>query len=161
MCYWGLAQALEFRGEEDKVYAPKALDQAVKLERKASGTDRLYIEAAVEESHNESAQTVALYRKLAKKEPHDAEARIFLGKCPRRWFRRQRRPQTRHERKDRDPRAVLKDAPNDSAANHYWIHAMEPSNHPERGHSERRAAGQSPRPPAATWCTCPATFITG
>jgi hypothetical protein len=27
---------------------------------------------------------------------------------------------------------VLKDAPNDSAANHYWIHAMEPSNHPER-----------------------------
>ncbi len=27
---------------------------------------------------------------------------------------------------------MLKDAPNDSAANHYWIHAMEPSNHPER-----------------------------
>ena len=26
----------------------------------------------------------------------------------------------------------MKDAPNDSAANHYWIHAMEPSNHPER-----------------------------
>jgi hypothetical protein len=26
---------------------------------------------------------------------------------------------------------VLRDAPNDSAANHYWIHAMEPGNHPE------------------------------
>jgi tetratricopeptide (TPR) repeat protein len=27
---------------------------------------------------------------------------------------------------------VLKDTPNDSAANHYWIHAIEPGNHPER-----------------------------
>ena len=27
---------------------------------------------------------------------------------------------------------MLKDAPNDSAANHYWIHAIEPGNHPER-----------------------------
>ena len=27
---------------------------------------------------------------------------------------------------------VLKVAPNDSAAHHYWIHAMEPSAHPER-----------------------------
>ena len=28
--------------------------------------------------------------------------------------------------------AVLKDHPDDSAANHYWIHLMEPSSHPER-----------------------------
>jgi tetratricopeptide (TPR) repeat protein len=27
--------------------------------------------------------------------------------------------------------SVLRDAPNDSAANHYWIHAMEPGNHPD------------------------------
>jgi hypothetical protein len=27
--------------------------------------------------------------------------------------------------------SVIKDAPNDSAANHYWIHAQEPGNHPE------------------------------
>ena len=27
---------------------------------------------------------------------------------------------------------VLRDSPNDSAANHYWIHAIEPGNHPER-----------------------------
>jgi tetratricopeptide (TPR) repeat protein len=26
----------------------------------------------------------------------------------------------------------MKDAPNDSAAHHYWIHAMEPGNHPEQ-----------------------------
>jgi tetratricopeptide (TPR) repeat protein len=132
MCYWGLAQALEFRGEEDKVYAPKALDQAVKLERKASGTDRLYIEAAVEESHNESAQTVALYRKLAKKEPHDAEARIFLANALGDGFDDNGDPKPGMKEKIAILEAVLKDAPNDSAANHYWIHAMEPSNHPER-----------------------------
>jgi tetratricopeptide (TPR) repeat protein len=132
MCYWGLAQALEFRGEEDKVYAPKALDQAVKLERKASGTDRLYIEAAVAESHNESAQTVALYRKLAKKEPHDAEARIFLANALGDGFDDNGDPKPGMKEKIAILEAVLKDAPNDSAANHYWIHAMEPSNHPER-----------------------------
>jgi tetratricopeptide (TPR) repeat protein len=27
---------------------------------------------------------------------------------------------------------ILHDAPNDSATNHYWIHAIEPGNHPER-----------------------------
>ena len=28
--------------------------------------------------------------------------------------------------------SILHDAPNDSATNHYWIHAIEPGNHPER-----------------------------
>lgn len=28
--------------------------------------------------------------------------------------------------------AVLKDAPNDSATNHYWVPVIEPSNHPVR-----------------------------
>jgi len=101
----------------------------VKLERKASGTDRLYIEAAVEESHNESAQTVALYRKLAKKNPTTRRPASSL-QMPSAMVSTTTATPNPHERKDRDLEAVLKDAPNDSAANHYWIHAMEPSNHP-------------------------------
>ncbi len=132
MCYWGLAQALEFRGEADNIYAPKALNQAVKLEHKASGTDRLFIEAAVAESHNESAHEIALYRKLAKKEPHDAEARIFLANALGDGFDDNGDPKPGMKEKIAILEAVLKDSPNDSAANHYWIHAMEPSNHPER-----------------------------
>jgi tetratricopeptide (TPR) repeat protein len=135
MCYWGLALALEFRGEEDKVYAPKALDQAVKLERKASGADRLYIQAAVADSREgrgEQAPAIALYRKLVKKEPHDVEARIFLANALGDGFDDKGDPNPGMKEKIAILEAVLKDAPNDSAANHYWIHAMEPSNHPER-----------------------------
>ena len=132
MCYWGLAQALEFRGEADNIYAPKALNQAVKLEHKASGTDRLFIEAAVAESHNESAHEIALYRKLVKKEPHDNEARIFLANALGDGFDDNGDPKPGMKEKIAILEAVLKDSPNDSAANHYWIHAMEPSNHPER-----------------------------
>ena len=54
MCYWGLAAAEEFRGAPGKAYGKQALDQAVKLEGKASKTDRLYIDAAVAGSHEES-----------------------------------------------------------------------------------------------------------
>jgi tetratricopeptide (TPR) repeat protein len=135
MCYWGLAQALEFRGEEDKVYAPKALDQAVKLERKASGTDRLYIRAAAAESREDPGQRgspITFYRKLVKKEPRDIEARIFLANALGDGFDDKGDPNPGLKEKIAILEAVLKDAPNDSAANHYWIHAMEPSNHPER-----------------------------
>ena len=37
---------------------------------------------------------------------------------------------------------ILRDAPNDSATNHYRIHAIEPGNHPEARASECGAAGQ-------------------
>ena len=93
MCYWGLAQALNFRGEADKIYADPALQQAAKLERHASATDRLYIEAAVAESHEKdgnSPAAIALYRKLVKKEPHDIEARIFLASAVEAWMRLRR-----------------------------------------------------------------------
>jgi hypothetical protein len=43
MCYWGLAQAVQFRGDEEKPYADKALEQAKRLKGNASKTDKLYI----------------------------------------------------------------------------------------------------------------------
>jgi tetratricopeptide (TPR) repeat protein len=135
MCYWGLAQAMTFRGEEDKVYADQALQQAVKLERHASATDRLYIDAALAESHengDDHTQSIALYRKLVKKEPRDPEARIFLANALGDGFDDNGDPKPGMKEDIAILESVLSDSPNDSAANHYWIHAMEPSNHPER-----------------------------
>jgi tetratricopeptide (TPR) repeat protein len=135
MCYWGLAQAEGFRGgAADKVFAKQALDQAVKLEGKAGKTDRLYIEAAVAESHEEDdhSGSIAIYRKLVAKEPHDIQARIFLADALGDGFDDKGEPKAGEKEKIAILEGVLKDAPNDSAANHYWIHAMEPSNHPER-----------------------------
>jgi tetratricopeptide (TPR) repeat protein len=135
MCYWGLAQAMEFRGEQDKVYADQALQQAAKLERHASATDRLYIDAALaglREKGEDHTASIAIYRKLVKKEPHDPEARIFLANAVEDGFDDKGEPNPGMKEKIAILKSVLRDNPNDSAANHYWIHAMEPSNHPER-----------------------------
>ncbi len=135
MCYWGLEQALDFRGPEQKIYAEKALNEAVRLEDKASKTDRLYIQAAVAASHEEKSDhsaSIAIYRKLVKKEPKDLEARIFLSNALGDGFDEKGEPKPGKKEAIAILESVLKDAPNDSAANHYWIHAMEPSNHPER-----------------------------
>ena len=135
MCYWGLSRAMQFRGEQDQVYADQALQRAVKLERHASATDRLYIEAALagsREKGGDHTAHIAIYRKLVKKEPHDPEARIFLANAVEDGFDDKGEPKPGMKEKIAILESVLRDAPRDSAANHYWIHAMEPSNHPER-----------------------------
>ena len=135
MCYWGLAQAEQFRGNDEKAYATKALEQAKRLEGKGSKTDRLYIEAAVAESKEEGGDheaSIAIYRELVKKEPKDVEARIYLANALGDGFEDDGNPKPGEKEKIAILEGVLKDAPDDSAANHYWIHAMEPSNHPER-----------------------------
>ncbi len=135
MCYWGLAQALVFRGPDQKAYADKALAEAVRLEGKAGKTGQLYIEAAVAESREEGedhSASIAIYRRLVKKEPKDIEARIFLANALGDGFDDHGEPKPGEKEKMAILEGVLKDAPNDSAANHYWIHAMEPGNHPER-----------------------------
>lgn len=134
MCYWGLAQAEGMRGSPGKIYGDRALEQAARLESKASATDRPYIEAAEAASHEEDGphtKSIAIYRKLAKKQPHDVEARIYLANAVGDGYDDQGEPKPGQKEKIAILEAVLKDAPEDSAANHYWIHAMEPGNHPE------------------------------
>ena len=135
MCYWGLYQAEGMRGTGTKSYADQALDQAVRLENKASKTDRLYIEAARAESQQQdrpSPRAIALYRQLVKKEPHDPQARIYLAGALGEGYDDNGEPKPGTKEGIAILESVLKDAPNDSAANHYWIHAMEPGKHPER-----------------------------
>ncbi|HEX4007881.1 MAG TPA: hypothetical protein VHX60_17035 [Acidobacteriaceae bacterium] len=141
MCYWGLAQAEEMRGDDEKTYGDAALAQAVKLESRASKTDRLYIEAAeaearsgdpVQQRRTADEQAIAVYRKLVKKAPHDMEARIYLANAVGDGYDDKGEPKPGMKEKISILEGVLKDSPNDSAANHYWIHAMEPGLHPER-----------------------------
>ena len=134
MCEWGLAQAEQFRGGAD-LYAKQALAAAVRLKGHASGTDKLYIEAAqaIEAADGKgTTKDTEIFRKLVKKEPRDAEARIWLANSLGDGFDDKGEPKKQEAEKIAILEGVLKDYPNDSAANHYWIHAMEPSNHPER-----------------------------
>jgi tetratricopeptide (TPR) repeat protein len=134
MCYWGLSKAEESRGDEAMAYGKKALAQAVKLKGHAGSAGKLYIEAAEAASlakQDDRSSEIAILRALVKKNPKDIEARIFLAGELGEGFDDKGEPKAGTIEKIAILESVIRDAPNDSAAHHYWIHAMEPSNHPE------------------------------
>jgi len=134
MCWWGLASAEMTRGEETEAYARKALAKAEELKGSAGSEGKLYIEAAeagfAAKGDDHSAE-IDLLRKLVKKNPKDIEARIFLAGAVGDGYNDKGDPKPGQKERIAILESVIKDAPNDSAAHHYWIHAMEPSNHPE------------------------------
>ncbi len=135
MCWWGLARAEGFGRSTSAVYGKKALAEAVRLKSHAGTAERLYIEAAQAEAdakNDDSKAAVAIYRKLVKKFPRDTQARIFLAEAVSDGYDDAGEPKPGEKESIAILESVLKDAPNDSAANHYWIHAIEPGNHPER-----------------------------
>jgi tetratricopeptide (TPR) repeat protein len=141
MCYWGLYLAETFRRSSSKHFAEEALGQAVRLKGRVSKTERLYIEASAageaekdkkDEDAEGDSKEVQILRKLVKRAPRDTHARIFLA-----W--------TLMDGYDDDGKArkgtaktltilqgVLREEPENSAANHYWIHAVEASPKPEQ-----------------------------
>lgn len=152
MCYWGLFQAEVFRSAQDP-RGKESLDQAVALEKHADKAERLYIDASAagyEKSlkelqakpdskkpepaegapHVDSEET-KLLRKLVAKRPQEVQARIYLAESLRDGFDKKGEPRAGMVEAQQILAAVLKEHPDDSAANHYWIHAMEPGNHPE------------------------------
>ncbi|MEO6806003.1 MAG: hypothetical protein ABI286_08125 [Edaphobacter sp.] len=140
MCYWGLEKALTFRSGTD-AYSEKALASAVQLKKHANKTERLYIDASVASAEAEKAagpegrpddsKEIAIWRELVKKNPADLQAKIFLAGSLRDGYDDAGEPKKGTKEADAVLLEVLKVDPNNSAANHYWIHAMEPSSHPE------------------------------
>lgn len=128
MCYWGLYKAESFYHSTAKGYAGQALAEAIRLKHYASEREQLYIDAtAAQEPASKNAnagapseQALDLWRKLVRKYPKDTQARIFLAQ------------QVDHEECVAILQGVLKENPNDSAANHYYIHALEGTEHPEQ-----------------------------
>jgi len=135
MCYWGLAQAVGMRGDDaDVPYETQALARAEELKGHAGAAGKLYIEAAQvrsEEKGGDRSKKIAILRELVKKNPKDIEARIFLAGALGDGFDEKGEPKAGTKEKIAILESVIRDAPNDSAAHHYWIHAQEPSNHPE------------------------------
>jgi len=128
MCYWGLFRAESYYHSTMPDYASISLAKAVSLEKHASKRERLYIEADVAEqtalktarSMADFAAANAKWRQLVTEYPKDSQARIFLALAV-----GDKEGLTLLEN-------VLKQDPSNSAANHYYIHAVEASPHPER-----------------------------
>jgi tetratricopeptide (TPR) repeat protein len=131
MCYWGLYEAESFYHSTEKGYAAQALAKAVSLERHASKRERLYISATA--AFEDASRELGLWRKLAAEYPKDTEARIFLSRL------------VDHKESVALLQSVLKHEPDNSAANHYYIHALEGTEHPEQAlHSAEILASLAP-----------------
>jgi tetratricopeptide (TPR) repeat protein len=157
MCQWGLAEALQNSHSEGGGYSAKALAQAVALKSHASKKEQRMIEATAlqQDEHRdlkvlgrgeitESAAS-ALWRKAVAKDPKDPQPKIFLAESLLDGYDDAGNPKPGTQKAIALLEEVLKSTPNDSAVNHYWIHAMEPSNHPERAiESAQRLASLAP-----------------
>ena len=155
MCYWGLYQALMMRSGERNAYTDQALGAAVRLKGHASKEGRLYIDAAVASDaadkaaanggRGDNAKEVAIWRQLVKKYPKDPQAKIFLAGSLRDGYDDTGAPRKGTAEAIALLQEVLKVKPDDSAANHYWIHAVEASAHPEQAlHSAMVLASLAP-----------------
>lgn len=157
MCWWGLHQSLNFRGDDD-ARKKEALDKARKLSKHATEAEKLYIKAADQSEHQKSSKKqedenaphkdskeTQTLRKLVALRPDDIQAKIFLAESLRDGYKKDHEPKAGSLESDQILLAILKDHPDDSATNHYWIHAMEPGNHPERAlESSRKLASLAP-----------------
>jgi tetratricopeptide (TPR) repeat protein len=142
MCYWGLYHALMFRTSETSLYTQQALDSVIKLRGKVSKHEQLYIDAlsasdaavnaAAPGEDPDNAKEIAIWRQLVKDYPDDLQARLFLAGTLRDGYDDNGEPKKTQKELLALIQEVLKAAPNDSAANHYWIHAVEASLHPEQ-----------------------------
>ena len=136
LCHWGLYRALSFGNQEQA--AKVELAKAKELMAKASEHERFYILAAVNEREDKDKgkDNTTAYRdemhKLIDRYPDDVEAKLFLIDGGLDWG----------YKPDGDPRPdtiytqtmlrdILHAEPRNAAANHYYIHAVEDSQHPE------------------------------
>jgi len=124
MCYWGLYKAESFYHSTAQGHAGQAIAKAVALKDHASPREQLYIDAAA--AHEQALHGAGrslngreqeLLRKLVADYPDDRQARIFLAAAGGGLAVLE---------------SVLKDSPEDSAANHQYIHMLEGTDHPEK-----------------------------
>jgi tetratricopeptide (TPR) repeat protein len=172
MCYWGLYKSEAFRGENDdwaaaalkqaeklsrhatpaeKLYIAAAKDEekehlAAKKKNNSAPKQNAWTVTGAAQPHIDSKETKIL-RKLvaqldAKDGADDTQAKIFLAESLIDGFDKQAIPRPGTAEAQTILASILAVHPEDSAANHYWIHAQEPGQHPEAALDSARKLGR-------------------
>ncbi len=157
MCWWGLGEAQHFR-DEDSETAKASLAKAKDLMKGASPAERMYIKASLQraeakarekkaggekkEKEGKESKATGTLRKLVKMRPEEVEAKVFLAESLMEGFHKDGTPKAGTVKGQALLREVLVAHPEDSAANHYWIHAVEPGNEPELALESARKLGE-------------------
>jgi tetratricopeptide (TPR) repeat protein len=142
MCYWGLYQAESFNHSVTKIYALASLAKAAALASHSNEREKLYIQAsqahqdAIRQAGSEDAakfdHEIEILRTLVKKNKNDTNARMALAEAVNDGYDEAGEPRKGKKEQLELLEGVLKDEPQNSAANHLWIHAVEAGPHPEQ-----------------------------
>jgi len=136
MAYWGIHNALGQNGAEMAKERNDALKNAVELMPTVSDQEKYYIRAISLRSQRGEGRVAwqSEMEALIDKYPNDIEAKLLLANslstAPSSYLPN-RRPRSGKIYGQMLIQNVLKDHPNNVAANHYWIHAVENGSRPE------------------------------
>lgn len=134
MCHWGLARALDFHGDKDQ--SKVELKRAEELAPKASDHEQRYIRADAASDDKDGDEAHAAYAKemeaLIEHYPDDLDAKLFYALSLNNGYKTDGDPRSGSLYGQAILRQILAAHPDNAPANHYWIHAMEVSDHPER-----------------------------
>jgi tetratricopeptide (TPR) repeat protein len=133
MCHWGLFQALDFSGDHDQAKAELA--RAKELAASASDREQRYIRASSEQQEKKGEEATQAFIKemeaLEDRYPDDLQAKLLLAGQLINGYDNQGDPRPGALYGQALLRNLLQQYPSNAAANHYWIHAVEGSDHPE------------------------------
>jgi tetratricopeptide (TPR) repeat protein len=147
MGWWGIWRSLQYNAREQGGEREAALDRAIALSDKASEHERFYLRAAAaldprEKKDSEKTKPQAEKRTgfiqemeaLIDLYPGDLQAQILLADFLRQGYEpADGRPKLGQLYSQAILRNVLAAHPDNAAAHHYWIHAVENSSRPEDG----------------------------
>jgi tetratricopeptide (TPR) repeat protein len=148
MAYWGEFEALNMRGpvvDDGKA----AIEKAKSLADKVSEHERYYIRAAEHEVNGNKPEEKTAYQhemeSLIDNYPDDVDAQALLALSVMAGFDSDGHPREGELYSQAILRNLLAAHPDNAAANHYWIHAMEDSSRPELAlHSADVLASMAP-----------------
>ncbi len=121
------------RGKEEEL--KPVVDKMKELAPKASDHEQRYIRSIVESAGKKGEQRSTAYQRemegLINRYPEDLDARAFLALAMGSGFDEKGEPRPGALYGMAILREMLLSHPDNAAANHYWIHAVEGSAHPE------------------------------
>jgi tetratricopeptide (TPR) repeat protein len=133
MCHWGLSRALDSHGGEKELQKTE-LKKATDLSAKVSDHEQRYIRADATAAEKKDDEAAAAYAKemeaLIDRYPDDLDARLLYALSLNRGYSTDGDPRPGSLYGQSVLREILEQHPDNAAANHYWIHAVEGS-HPE------------------------------
>jgi len=133
MCHWGISRALDFQGRDEQ--AKQEIRAAQNLAAKTSDREQRYIRAYFDFEEKSGDDATHAFNQqmesLIDHYPDDVEAKLLYALSLMAGYDAKGEPRPGAAYSQTILRELLWEYPENAAANHYWIHLIESSGHPE------------------------------